>query len=251
MIALTLALPAILSHAQQAAPSTGAPVPEDQMFSKKITSPKPINTVEAEFSEEARQKRIGGLCLVSLIVDAEGMPQNIQIVRCTDPSFAENSMKAVAQYRFKPATTQEGKPVPVMQRVEINYRLLGVDVAGTPIRYAFGSPPGVLSLKPGPHGVYAFTKLFAPPTMTNFSDEGYGEAAFRIDGSGVCDIVLTISAKGKPSDPQVIHCEGPELEKLAVQSLLKSQYKAGKVKGKTVPMRATIHLEYGGIRPMS
>jgi hypothetical protein len=58
--------------------------------------------------------------------------------------------------------------------------------------------------------------------------------------------VLTISTKGKAADPQIKHCERPELEKPAVESLLNSEYKPGMVNGKAVPMRASLHLEYGG-----
>jgi len=42
----------------------------------------------------------------------------------------------------------------------------------------------------------------------------------------------------------VIHCERSELEKPAVESLLKSPYKPGYVNGKPVPIRAMIHLYY-------
>lgn len=253
MIALALALLATLSHAQQPTPSTDAPVPADQWSSKKIPPPKPLNSVEALFSEDARRRHINqGFCLVSLIVDTQGKPQNIHIIRCSDPSFAENSLKAAAQYRFKPAVTQDGKPVPVKIEVMIDYRLYGAGRdPSTPVLFAFSSPPGTLSLKPDEQGVYTFTKLTTPPAMITFSDEGYGEAAFLIDGKGACDIVLTISAKGKASDPQVIHCVKPVLDKPAVLSLLNSKYKPGQVNGKKVPIRASVHLEYGDIPPKS
>jgi hypothetical protein len=85
--------------------------------------------------------------------------------------------------------------------------------------------------------------------MSRFSDEGYGSAAFWSPEKSACDVVLTISAKGKPSDPEVSHCETSSLEKPAVQSLLKSHYKPGSVNGKAVPVRASIHLECGGSPP--
>jgi hypothetical protein len=66
-----------------------------------------------------------------------------------------------------------------------------------------------------------------------------------VAGNSACDIVITISPKGKASDPQVTHCGNSYLEKPAVQSLLKSKYKPGQVNGRPVPMRASIHLEYG------
>ena len=83
--------------------------------------------------------------------------------------------------------------------------------------------------------------------MAKFFDEGYGNTAFGSVGNNPCDIVLTISAKGKASDPVVTHCERPTLEKPAVESLLKSKYKPGSVNRKEVPIRASIHLEYGDV----
>jgi len=47
----------------------------------------------------------------------------------------------------------------------------------------------------------------------------------------------------------VTNCVRPALEKPAIESLLKSKYKPGMVNGNAVPMRASIHLEYGGDTP--
>jgi hypothetical protein len=81
--------------------------------------------------------------------------------------------------------------------------------------------------------------------VIEFAEEGYAAMAFTHEGNSVCDVMITIDTKGQPSDPRVSHCERPELEKPAVESLLKSTYKPGYVKGKQVPIRATIHLYYG------
>ena len=85
--------------------------------------------------------------------------------------------------------------------------------------------------------------------MIKFTDEGYGEAAFPLKGNGACDIVLTINAKGKASDPVVTHCDRPALEKPAIESLLKSHYKPGQVNGKAVAIRTSIHLELADLSP--
>jgi len=253
MIVLLLVLAANPGRAQQATPPTDIPVPVDQLEPKKINPPKVINSVDAHFSDEARRKKINGRCLVSLTVDTNGMPQNIKLVRCTDPSFEATSLDAVEQYRFKSATTQEGKPVSVKISVEIDYRLYGgfkrSTVGRTPVSYTFKTSPGITSSAPDANGVYPLTETTSPPILTKFSDEGYGDEASRVDGKGACDIALTISANGQPSDPVVTSCERHVLEKAAIQSLLNSKYKPGRVNGKAVPMRASIHLEYGGISP--
>jgi Gram-negative bacterial TonB protein C-terminal len=260
MIALTLALVAGSVHAQQATDSADIDNPSVQAPEKKIIPPKVLNRqlihftrpefADAEFSEEARAKKINGRCLISFTVDVNGMPQEIKPVRCSDPSFAKGSVASVAIYRFKPATTEDGHPVDYHLSVEIDFRRKDFFDLAPPIRHVLSSPPGVTSSDPGADGGYPLTSLAAPPRMTRFVDEGYGDAAFNSpDGSGSCDILLTISATGKASNPHVTHCERAELEEPAVKSLLKSVYKPGNVNGKAVPIRASIHLEYGDDPP--
>jgi hypothetical protein len=260
MIALGVALATGFVHAQQATPSADAPPLTRELIAKGITPPELLNKVEAEFSDEARSKHINGACFISLIVDAMGNPQNLRIIHCTDSSFEESSLDAVAKYRFRPATTQEGKPVPVKLSVEINYHLYSFPIErkssktqidheiSKPIRYSFLPQRGGPS-NPDSSGVYPLTRSVTGPRVIKFPDEGYGRIAFVHEGNSTCEIVLTISVKGKASDPQVTHCERPELEEPAVESLLKSEYTPGKVNGEAVPMRASLHLEYGGDSP--
>src|ERR1017187_9712884 len=40
-----------------------------------VSAPVAIHTVNPEFSDEARQKKIGGIVIVSLTVDEQGMPE--------------------------------------------------------------------------------------------------------------------------------------------------------------------------------
>jgi hypothetical protein len=40
--------------------------------------------------------------------------------------------------------------------------------------------------------------------VIEFTDEGYGQMAFVYAGNSACDVVLTISERGKSSDPQVV-----------------------------------------------
>jgi protein TonB len=87
-----------------------------------VSNPVPIVTPEAEFSEEARRAKYQGSCMVTIIVDAHGYPQNPRIVRALGMGLDEKALDAVRRYRFKPAI-KDGKPVPVMITVEVNFRL--------------------------------------------------------------------------------------------------------------------------------
>jgi len=249
MIALTIAIAVIPGRTQQAMPPADTAQSASQPVKGKINPPQVLNKVDARYSNEAREKHINGRCIVSLMVDAAGTPQDVRAFRCTDPSFEESSLEAVAQFRFKPAMKQDGKPVPFKISVEISYHIDGGRDSGPPIRYRFSAPPGTVTSEPGLDGVYPLTNTATPPTMIKFTDEGYGVIAFPAKGNSACDIVLTISAKGKASDPQLTHCERPNLQQPTIQSLLKSHYKPGTINGKAVPMQASIHLELADLSP--
>ena len=87
-----------------------------------VTQPVPIVFPEAEFSDEARRSKYQGICLIAVIVDAHGYPQNPRVIRPLGMGLDEKAMEAVKRYRFKPAL-KDGKAVPVMITVAVNFRL--------------------------------------------------------------------------------------------------------------------------------
>ena len=87
-----------------------------------VSAPVALNSVEAEFSDEARRAKYQGVVLVAVIVDAQGNPQNPRVVRSLGMGLDEKAIEAVRKYKFKPA--MKGKtPVAVMINVEVNFRL--------------------------------------------------------------------------------------------------------------------------------
>jgi TonB family protein len=87
-----------------------------------VSNPIAIVTPDAEFSDEARRAKYQGVCLISVIVDSHGFPQNPRVIRSLGMGLDEKALEAVQRYRFKPAT-KDGKPVAVMITVEVNFRL--------------------------------------------------------------------------------------------------------------------------------
>jgi TonB family protein len=98
-----------------------------------VTPPKLIFSVEPEFSEKARKKKIRGDCLVSLIVATDGTATDIHVAKSiadTVPAkqreaaleLDQNAVKVVSQYRFTPATYR-GTSVPYRMTVEVNYQI--------------------------------------------------------------------------------------------------------------------------------
>jgi hypothetical protein len=95
----------------------------------EITPPKLQNQPEAEFPDESRRaikkqhiKDFEAISVLSLIVDVNGMPQNLCLLRPAGYGLDPKAAEAVRRYRFDPAR-KDGKPVPVQITVEVDFKL--------------------------------------------------------------------------------------------------------------------------------
>ena len=80
------------------------------------------HTVVAEFSDQARRERFGGVVLISMIVNEEGMPTDVKVVRSIGHGLDEKALEAARQYRFTPAQ-RDGKPIAARITMEISFRI--------------------------------------------------------------------------------------------------------------------------------
>jgi TonB family protein len=87
-----------------------------------VVPPVPIYAPEAEFSDEARRSKYQGVCLISIIVDTHGNPQNPRVVQRLGMGLDEKAIEAIRRYKFKPGT-KDGKPVPVLITIEVDFRM--------------------------------------------------------------------------------------------------------------------------------
>jgi TonB family protein len=96
-----------------------------------VSVPRVIFSVDPEFTDEARKKKLGGTCIIGMVVDTRGTPQDVHVVRSIAESLAPKFRSAAqgldknavnAAKKFKPAMYQE-KAVPYELKVEISYRI--------------------------------------------------------------------------------------------------------------------------------
>jgi TonB family protein len=88
-----------------------------------VSAPVPVFKVEPEYSEEARKAKFQGTVLLAIVVDETGKTTNVRVVRPLGMGLDEKAMEAVMKWRFRPGY-KDGKAVPVMANVEVNFRLL-------------------------------------------------------------------------------------------------------------------------------
>ncbi len=88
-----------------------------------LTLPVALYKPEPEYSDEARRARLTGEVLVQLIIDESGRTRDFKVVRSLGLGLDEEAIKAVRQWRFKPAT-RNGKPVAIVGEVYVGFHLL-------------------------------------------------------------------------------------------------------------------------------
>jgi TonB family protein len=88
----------------------------------EISAPSPIYKVEPEYSQEARDARLQGTVVLRAVIDADGRPGEIRVLRPLGMGLDEKAIEAVSQWRFRPGV-KDGQPVPVQANIEINFRL--------------------------------------------------------------------------------------------------------------------------------
>jgi TonB family protein len=88
-----------------------------------VSQPQLLKKIEPEYSELARVAQFQGSVGLSIVVGADGTPQNIQVTKPLGLGLDEKAIEAVSQWQFKPGT-KAGQAVPVMAIIEVNFRLL-------------------------------------------------------------------------------------------------------------------------------
>jgi periplasmic protein TonB len=87
-----------------------------------ISAPQAISTPDPVYTEEARNAKTQGTCVLWLIVDDQGRPRDIRVIHGLGYGLDAKAIEAVKQWRFQPAT-KDGRPVNVQISVEVGFRL--------------------------------------------------------------------------------------------------------------------------------
>lgn len=104
------------------------PETSERVLAANAHDRKQHDTLEAVNADEviARympQSRIAGRVLVSLVIDTNGVPQNVHIIKNLDSSVDMDTVAMVEHLRFKPIMKDATTPVPVGIVVPVRYRM--------------------------------------------------------------------------------------------------------------------------------
>jgi protein TonB len=86
------------------------------------TSLRVIHKADPEYTPEALEAKLTGTVTLTLVVDTEGNPTEIKLIKGLGKGLDEKAVECLQKWRFKPAT-HNSEPVSAKATVEINFRL--------------------------------------------------------------------------------------------------------------------------------
>ncbi len=87
-------------------------------FSATKTAPVLIYSADADYTPS--KNAVKGVCKVSLVVNAHGLPENVRVLKPLDPGLDRSALIAVEKYRFFPAIEDE-QPVSAAIVVDVSF----------------------------------------------------------------------------------------------------------------------------------
>jgi protein TonB len=87
------------------------------------TPPRVIHKIEPMYTQEAINAKLEGTVVLTTIIDVDGAPQSIKVVRELGGGLDENAVECLRQWRFRPALSHD-EPVEQKITIEMNFRLL-------------------------------------------------------------------------------------------------------------------------------
>ncbi len=87
-----------------------------------VKKPEKISAPQPQYTEIARKARIQGGVIVQAIINKQGEVTNVKVLKGLPMGLAEEAVKAIKSWKFKPATLN-GKPVDVYYNLTVNFRL--------------------------------------------------------------------------------------------------------------------------------
>ncbi len=98
--------------------------PRPSVTSGEVISPRLLDKVEPEYTEEARRARLQGTVLLAIEVWEDGRAHNIRVLKGIGLGLDEKAVEAVRQWHFVPGMLN-GVPVKVAAQVKVTFRLMG------------------------------------------------------------------------------------------------------------------------------
>lgn len=194
-----------------------------------VIAPFVVAKTTPAYTDEARLAKLEGSVLLSLVIDADGAPSDVQVARSLGLGLDESAVENVRTWQFRPGT-KNGRPVDVRVNEEVFFRPVRTLWDWHAIRAVFQSPGG--ATRP------TLIKTKFPATV----DE---------EENASVTVGFDISPKGIPAGLRVVKSSDPKWESAVVRAVRQGwRFRPGSMNGKPVAVPAYFELVRGSRSPI-
>jgi TonB family protein len=87
-----------------------------------VPAPRPIFSPQPEYTSEARAAKLEGICTLGAIVEKDGHPTGIHVIKSLGKGLDEKAIAALQRWKFEPPM-KDGKSVRVEISVDFDFHL--------------------------------------------------------------------------------------------------------------------------------
>jgi len=217
------------------------------------TTPFPKTFINCKYTEQARQARVEGNLILTLIITAKGKPENIRVIKSLGNGLDEEAVIAAQQWRFTPGT-YGGRPVAVAARMSIwftNCNAYGVSAI-------VPAPDASYSISETVKGASHITRELRacgldpkqmmrkeacapmPVHLPRFPDSSH-----PMEVEGKIRLSLQILLDGTTGDIRVVNSLDKILDEEAVITAAQWRFRPALYKGQPAPARTTAEFRFG------
>jgi TonB family protein len=222
-----------------------------------------------EYTEEARQAKVAGQVVLSLVVSKKGLPSDVHVVTSLGKGLDEQAVAAVGQWKFMSGTYKD-HAVPVTVTVPVYFQHCGVtqqstsaDNEGAAHAHHLFPAPGtdfsvsesneknarkVTRLYDCGDGIGINPKMACTPGLIHAPDPAYTEEAQRAGLQGIVLISFTVNQRGNTEDVHVVQSIGGAVDNEAVTAAKRWKFRPALYNDLPITVNAYAALEFGECR---
>jgi TonB family protein len=221
------------------------------------TLPQVVYKIEAKYTPEARKRNIQGKVLLHLVVDADGMPTFVRVVKSLDPGLDQNAIEAVKQWRFRPAT-EDGQPVSSEAQVDVSFILLSEPpkhgdpqikerTVAVAIPQVKDEKPTLLAapqIKDEKRVVVPIEAADTSPELISKVEPKYTDEAHKKEIQGKVLVYAIVNKDGIPTALHILKSLDPGLDQNAMDAVKQWRFRPATKAGQPVAVEAQVEVNF-------
>ena len=229
-VCFILLICAALSAQSQEAPHAPIQLPPDSTPTLLLRKVAPL------YPPLARQARIQGAVVLSIVVNKDGEVRDMRLVS-GHPMLSPAAINAVKQWRYKPYMSGD-EPVEVQTIVRVNFELADGTGNRNPRTTQVDWPAGI-----GAQQLVRVSEEIMQGLLENKVDPEYPAAAIEKQIEGTVVLNVDVDNDGDVGRVELVSGD-PVLAPVAMDAVLQWKYRTFVLNGETVPVETTVHLKF-------